>query len=69
MNIESQENAVDLTFFEPIHQGKWAVLSRETHQLYAYDESPKVALERATKLGCTDPILHKVMPFDKGFMS
>jgi len=66
-SLESEN--VDLTSLQPIHEGKWVVMSRSTRQVIAFDENPQKALERAKKLGCKDPILQKVMPFDKGFIS
>jgi len=66
-SLESQN--VDLTSLQPIHEGKWVVMSRSTRQVFAFNESPRKALEEAKNLGCKDPILQKIMPFDKGFIS
>ena len=59
---------IDLTHsLLPVHQGKWVVMSRESRKVFSYDDRPKKALEKAVQAGCKDPILHKVLPFDKAF--
>lgn len=67
--MEANPKTVDLTHLEAKHQGKWVVMSEKTRKVYAYSDDPAIALKKAEKAGCKNPILHKVMPFDKAFIS
>ena len=66
----AEKENVNLTALAPEYQGKWVVMSRETRKVFASNERPSEALiEEAQKRGCEDPILHKVLPFNKSFAS
>lgn len=62
--------SVDLTTLEPDQAGQWVVMSRSTRRVFAHGPKPTIQLlEEAKAHGCHDPILHKVMPFDRAFIS
>lgn len=67
--MDTSSEIIDLTALKPNDQGKWVVMSRRTRQVYASNSNPAQALKKAKEAGCDDPVLHKVMPFDKGFIS
>ena len=57
---------IDLTkVFKKSHVGKWVALSR--NRIVGVGSTPKKAIEQARKGGYTDPVLHKVLPFDRAF--
>jgi hypothetical protein len=65
----SSKKTVDLMHLKPEHQGKWVIMSKKNRKIYAYSADPSKAMRAAEEQGCSDPILHKVMPFDKAFIS
>lgn len=60
---------LDLTHLSPESQGKWVVLAEDTLSVVATAATPREALELAQMKGCKNPLLHKVQPFDRGFIS
>lgn len=60
---------LDLTHLSPDAQGKWVVLAEDTLSVVATAATPREALDQAKIKGCKNPLLHKVQPFDRGFIS
>lgn len=48
--------------------GKWVALSQDYKQVVAVGDSMKKVSEDATEKGFPQAILHKVLPFDQGFI-
>lgn len=67
--VNEQLKPLDLTHLTPDMQGKWVVLEEDTLTVIATATTPKEALELAQRKGCKSPVLHKVQPFDRGFIS
>ena len=59
---------VDLTkVLKKSHVGKWVALSREEKEVVGVGATPKKAIDQAHKNGCDDPVLHKVVAFNRAF--
>lgn len=61
--------AIDLTkILKEEHQGKWVVYSPSKLEIFAFDEDPIKAAEKAKKIpGDGDRRLMKVLPYNQTF--
>lgn len=62
-------NPIDLTkLLKKEYVGKWVALSEDFKELIAVGDSLKKVAKDASAKGFSHPVLHKVLPFDQGFI-
>lgn len=71
MNTDSEKeptHPIDLTrVLNQSHSGKWVAFNSEARsKVVASADTLEEAYKRALDNGCSDPIMHKVSPFDVG---
>ncbi len=61
--------AIDLTkVLRSEHQNHWVALTPDETAVIAVGDRPQEVLEQARQKGYSEPILHWVVPFDKGYL-
>ncbi len=60
--------AIDLTKLLKPYENKWVALTKDEKKVICSGKTAKKVYNEALSKGCKDPVLTKVLPFDKSFV-